>query len=75
MTPITPEQAREYVERWKLVRKAAVEELRTTSMETKLQQLAVLMASRGLFPNARDRERQVVVIRDRWAQIRKALRG
>ena len=74
MTAITPEQALEYLERWKLVRKAEAEELRTTSMDTKLQQLTVLMASRSLFPDDCHRERQVGVIRARWAQIRKALR-
>jgi len=74
MSSITPEQARQYLERWKLVRQAEVEELRMTSLETKLQQLVVLMASRGLFRGDRDRESQVREIRDRWAQIRQALR-
>lgn len=73
MNSITPKQARQYLERWKLVRQAEVEELRATSLETKLQQLAVLMASRGLFRGDRDRESQVREIRDRWARIRQAL--
>lgn len=74
MNSITSEQARQYLERWKLVRQAEAEELRTTSLETKLQQLAVLMASRRLFGADRDRESQVRAIRDRWARIRQALR-
>ena len=74
MNSISPEQARQYLERWKLVRQAEVEELRTTSLETKLQQLTVLMASRSLFRGDRDRENQVLEIRDRWARIRQALR-
>jgi hypothetical protein len=73
MNSITPEQAREYLQRWKLVRQAESEELRKVSMETKLQQLAVLMASRGLFGSDRERDSRVGEIRDRWARIRQAL--
>jgi hypothetical protein len=75
MAAITPEQTREYLERWKLVKATEAKQLQRTPMETKLQQLAVLMASRALFPEDPQRQREVAVIRDRWAQIRKALGG
>lgn len=73
MAAITPEQAREYLNRWKLVRQTEIDQLRSTSMETKLRQLAVLMASRGLFNSNPGRERQAEELSDRWARIRKAL--
>lgn len=75
MNPLTPEQAREYLNRWKLVKQTEIAELRSASMETKLQQLAVLMASRDLFPGSREREKQAEELRDRWARIRRALGG
>ena len=75
MAAITPEQAREYLSRWKLLRQAEVDQLRSTSMETKLRQLAVLMASRSLFRGDTERERQGDELRERWNRIRKALSG
>jgi hypothetical protein len=75
MTSISPQQARDYLARWRLVEKAQTEEWRMASLETRVQQLAVLMASRSLFGNDPDRERQVGEIRDRWARIRLASHG
>jgi len=74
MVAITPEQAREYLDRWRLVREAELEELRSTSMEMKLRQLSVLMASHDLFPPDPAREGLAAEVRDRWARIREALR-
>ncbi|MGH8285564.1 MAG: hypothetical protein ACRETT_07335 [Steroidobacteraceae bacterium] len=75
MTSISPKQARDYLDRWKLVKEVEANELRTVSMETKLRQLAVLMASRNLFGDDRDRETRVREVRDRWTRIRAALHG
>lgn len=75
MPPISPEQAFEYLNRWKLVRRTEVDQLRSASMETKLRQLEVLMASRGLFRDDPERDRQADELRDRWALIRKASSG
>jgi hypothetical protein len=71
---ITPAQARDYLDRWKLVKQAEAEELRTVSLETKLQQLSVLMASRGLFAADPARDREIEQVRDRWLRIFQALR-
>lgn len=73
MSPMTPEQARSYFERWKLVREIETAELQRTSMDTKLQQLASLMASRHLFGPEPDREAQIQLVRERWARLRRAL--
>ena len=72
MNSITPEEAREYLDRWKLVRQEEVRQLRAASFETKLRQLDVLMASRSLFGSDRNREMQVREIQKRWARIRQA---
>jgi len=58
MAAITPEEALAYLRRWELVREAEARELRRTPMETKLRQLAALMArvmSLGRPPIARRR--------------------
>jgi hypothetical protein len=73
MVAITPEHALAYFRRWELVRDVEARELRRTPMETKLQQLASLMASRHVFGPEPDREAQIEVVRERWACLRRAL--
>jgi hypothetical protein len=75
MAAITPEEALGYFRRWELVRDAEARELRRTPMETKLQQLASLMASRHVLGPEPDREAQTRVVRERWARLRQALSG
>jgi hypothetical protein len=75
MDAMTPEEARAYFKRWELVRDVEAAELRRATMETKLQQLAALMASRHLFGPEPDREAQVHEVRDRWTRLRRALGG
>ena len=75
MSSMTPKQAREYIDRWKLVEEAELAELRLLAIETKLQQLAVLMASRSLFGDDLNREAHARDVGGRWAQIRQALRA
>ena len=75
MAAITPEEARAYFRRWELVREAEARELRRTPMETKLQQLAALMASRHVFGPEPNREADTRVVRERWARLRRALSG
>lgn len=72
---MTPEQAKAYFRRWDLVRKMEAAELRRTSMEAKLRQLAALMASRNLFGSDPHREADVQSVRDRWARLRRFLGG
>ena len=73
MDAITPEEARAYFARWELVQEIKTAELRRTSMDTKLRQLSALMASRHLFANSPDRERDAQAVRQRWARLRQAL--
>lgn len=75
MPKVTAEEARAYLARWELLRDVEVTELRRTSMETKLTQLAALVAARDLFGPEPDREAQIRDVRERWARLRRALSG
>jgi hypothetical protein len=73
MPLITPEEARAYRERWTAVAAFEREELRLTPMETKLSQLAALMASRHVFADDPQRAQGVLDVRERWAKLRLSL--
>jgi hypothetical protein len=75
MSSVTPDEARQYLERWKLVEEREITELRETSVEIKAKQLSALMASRNLFREDPERERGVRQVQARWARLRKALGG
>jgi hypothetical protein len=75
MAAITPNEANAYLKRWELVKEIELIELRRTSMDIKLRQLSALMASRGFFRVDPERENGVQLARDRWADLRQALRG
>ena len=75
MGSVSPEDARQYLERWKLVEEREIIELRNTPIEIKARQLCALMASRNLFREDPDRERGVREVQARWARLRKALGG
>ncbi len=73
MAAITPAEAQAYVKRWELVREIELVELRHTSMDVKLRQLAALMESREIFGVDPERENGVQLVRDRWASLRRTL--
>ena len=75
MATITPDDARAYFHRWELVRQASADELQRTSMDTKLQQLESLVASRRVFGPEPDREQGISIVRERWQLLRQALGG
>lgn len=75
MAVMTPGEAQDYIQRWKLVHEIEAAELQRTPVEAKLRQLAALMASRHLFGPDSDRERQISEVRDRWARLRQVLGG
>ena len=54
---------------------AELQQLRRTPPETKLRQLAALMASGHLFGPEPDREEGVRLVRERWPRLRQALGG
>jgi len=75
MASITPAEAQAYFKRWDLVKEIELAELRRTSMDTKLQQLSALMASRSLFGVDPERENGMQLVRDRWACLWRAWGG
>jgi hypothetical protein len=75
MAGIEPDEARAYLERWQVLRDFETAELRRTPMETKMRQLASLMAARDVFGPEPDRDAQVSDVRERWARLRRALGG
>jgi hypothetical protein len=75
MPKMTPEEGRAYIQRWQLVRSLEIAELRRASPETKMWQLAALMASGDIFGPDLDRDAETVEVRERWAHLRRALRG
>jgi hypothetical protein len=67
---ITPEQARQYVERWRLANAREIEELRQMTAEEKLRITAALMES-ALALGWSDRvPEEDAAVRERWRKIR-----
>ncbi len=73
MSKITPEQARAYLKRFELLEEIQTDELLRTSVQSRFQQLSALMASRHAFGPESDRERDMEIVRERWARLRRAL--
>ena len=73
--PISPRAAVQYQERWTLVQRRLTEELRTTSMETKLLHLAALMASAREMEWSVSLEAEDNAVRDRWMALKRTKLG
>jgi hypothetical protein len=71
---MTPEDAHQYLERWRMVEERELTELRQMPIETKARQLSALMASQELFGEDPGRKAGVLEIRARWARLRKGTR-
>lgn len=72
---MTRVEAQAWKARWELVNEAEREELRNTSAELKLRQLAVLMASVKTFGWAEALADEEAEVRERWNRLRKAYGG
>ncbi len=75
VSSITKAEAQAYRERWRLVNAREVEELRSTSLEVKLQQFNTLLAWARQFGWTAALDKDVTTVRNRWARLRKAYRG
>ncbi len=75
MARIEPDQARAWRERWELLARREIADLRTTSVVRKLRQLEALFASRDLFPDNGGATREAAVLSERWHRIRNAPRA
>ena len=73
--PLTKKEARAFRSRWRLVNQREKEELRTTSLEIKLQQFNTLLAWAQEFGWTAALGAGEADVRNRWARLRKAHRG
>ena len=73
--PVSPQAAARYRERWAIARERLDEELRATSMEAKLGQLANLMQSAGEMGWSRSLDEEDDAVRARWMALRRATLG
>lgn len=68
---LTRSEGRAYRKRWARANAAELVELRATSPERKLRQLASLMASVGPMGWAEPLQAEVPAVRERWARLRR----
>ncbi len=73
--PITKAQARAFRERWHLVNAREEEELRSTPIAVKWQQFNTLLAWGQQLGWTGALAKDVSLVRERWARLRKAYRG
>jgi hypothetical protein len=71
---LNPDEMREYLAQHALANAYEVQELRATTVETKLRQLWTLMQSAALFEDEAQRQADSQIVRERWAAIYRALR-
>jgi hypothetical protein len=69
---MTKTEARAWMNRWKRVNKFERDELRQTSLEEKLRQLAALMFSCDEFGWTDRLAAESTVVRERWQKLRSA---
>lgn len=70
--PLTKADARAFRERWRLVNAREEEELRSTSMEVKLQQFNTLLRWAHEFGWEEALKEGEAEVRERWIRLRKA---
>jgi hypothetical protein len=73
--PLTKAEARAFRERWRRVNAREAEELRSTSIEVRLQQFNTLLAWAHQFGWVEALAEGEDEVRERWARLRKADRG
>lgn len=70
--PISPRAAARYRKRWAITRERLNQELRATSMDTKLRRLADLMQSTSMMGWSQSLSEEDDAVRARWMALRKA---
>lgn len=71
----TPEQTRAYLRRWERVNEREREELRAMTIDEKLRQVAVLMASAKVLGWDQQLDAEDAEVRERWRLLRERLNG
>lgn len=67
---MTKEEARQFRERWELVNKMTIEELRRTPVSVKLQQLALMYEAGQVLGWARGLKEGEDEVRERWRRLK-----
>jgi len=73
MSSISSQDARDYLAGLSAAGQFEIEELRRAPVELKLKQIWTLMHAGCLHEDARRRDEQVAAVRERWAQLARAL--
>lgn len=75
MSELTPEQALAYLKRFEILDAARAVERSRSTIQSRFKQLSALMSSRRAFGVEALRERDVELVRKRWARLKQALDG
>jgi hypothetical protein len=75
MSELTPEQALAYLMRFEILDAARAVERSRSTIQSRFKQLSALMSSRHAFGVEALRERDVELVRKRWARLKQALDG
>jgi hypothetical protein len=73
--PLTKTETRAFRDRWRRVNRREEEELRSTSLEIRLQQFNTLLGWAHAFGWMAALGAGEAEVRERWARVRKAHRG
>jgi hypothetical protein len=72
---LSPQEAKAWQARWKLVNEFEKEELRRTPLDLKLQQFNTLLGWARQLGWEQELAREEAEVRERWIRLRKAYRG
>ena len=72
---MTKAEARAWMDRWKIVNDFEREELRRTPIETKVRQLAAMMAMALRLDWHTSTDAELRLIRERWVRLKKVMRA
>lgn len=70
MAQITPQDAADFLLRWREVNRIERVEMRRAPIERRARQLSALFAARRVFQPDPDREARIAEVAARWARIR-----
>ena len=73
MSNAAPGTVRDHLSGLRLANEHELAELRRTKPETKLRQLWTLMSAAEVFEDPAQREAETLIVRERWAQLCRAL--
>ncbi len=70
---MTKAEARAWMDRWRIVNEAEIEELRNTSSEVKFRRLATLMHTARVLNWKTSTEAEDEIVRQRWIRLKRKM--